>query len=200
MKKLLLIMLGVANCAFAQYRPSVFQGSTMNFKPRDYSILQRGLDRAEKRMNEASEQYLKLCRLLGEYEMQLHNDTDTRTWFSNYKKEIIKKYDSLIEDNRWGEAGRYAVREIGRIATDSELMARIRTAREYDAIVASIQERTDMNQDEKHNWIIDHPYCFIPVTNSSGDIIDGRLGTKEEFIEYKKKNGLMAGQGEANQY
>ena len=187
MKKLLLIMLGVANCAFAQYRPSVFQGSTMNFKPRDYSILQRGLDRAEKRMNEASEQYLKLCRLLGEYEMQLHNDTDTRTWFSNYKKEIIKKYDSLIEDNRWGEAGRYAVREIGRIATDSELMARIRTAREYDAIVASIQERTDMTQEEKRNWILDYPYCFIPIVDSSGNIIGGRLGSKEELQEYKRK-------------
>ena len=187
MKKLLLIMLGATNCAFAQYRPSVFQGSTLNFKPRDYSVLQRGLDRAEKRMNEASEQYLKLCQLLGEYEIQLHNDTDTRTWFSNYKKKIMQNYDSLTEDNRWGEAGRYAVREIGRISTDSELMARIRTAREYDAIIADLQKRTDMTQEEKRNWLLDDPYCFISIADSSGNIIGGRLGSIAELQEYKRK-------------
>ena len=168
------------------YRPSVFHGSTMNFKQMDYSVLQRSLDKVERRMNEASEQYLKLCKMLGEYEIQLYNDTETKSWFSNYKKEIIQKYDSLSEHGRWGEAKNYSVREIGRIATDSELMARISTAREYETLIADLQKRTDMSQEEKHAWILDHPYCFIPIVDSSGNIIGGRLGTKAELQEHQQ--------------
>lgn len=187
-----IIFVGFCFIVLAQtssYRSSVFQGSTMNFKPRDYSILERSLDKMEKRMNEATEQYLKLCKMLGEYEVQLYNDVETRSWFSNYKKEIIQLFDSLSEEGRWGEAKNYAVRQIGRIATDSELMARISTAREYETIIADIQKNADMTQEEKHYWILEHPYCFIPIIDSSGDIIGGRLGTKAELQEHQQRTG-----------
>ncbi|MBP3712803.1 MAG: hypothetical protein J6I86_10110 [Bacteroidaceae bacterium] len=185
-----IIFVGFCFIALAQtssYRSSVFQGSTMNFKPRDYSILERSLSKMEKRKNEAAEQYLKLCKILGEYEIQLYNDVETRSWFSNYKQEIKQQFESMSDEGRWGEARNYVVRQIGRIATDSELMARISTAREYETIIEDLQKRTDMTQEEKRNWILDHPYCFIPIADSSGNIIGGRLGSKEELQEYKRK-------------
>lgn len=143
-----IIFVGFCFIALAQtssYRSSVFQGSTMNFKPRDYSILERSLSKIEKRMNEAAEQYLKLCKILGEYEIQLYNDVETRSWFSNYKQEIKQQFESMSDEGRWGEARNYVVRQIGRIATDSELMARISTAREYETIIEDLQKRTDVH-------------------------------------------------------
>lgn len=177
-----IIFVGFCFIALAQtssYRPSVFQRSPI--KAQDYSILERSLGKMEESMNEATEQYLKLCKILVEYEIQLYNDVETRSWFSNYKKKIKQQFESLSDEGRWGEARNYAVRQIGRIATDSELMARISTAREYETIIEDLQKRTDMTQEDKRNWILDHPYCFIPIVDSSGNIIGGRLGTSAEL-------------------
>ena len=198
MRKALFLLSMFTTCAYAQFQPYVY-------KPRqqDYSILQQSLDKLDRVGNEATEQYSKLQLLLAEYGGKLYNDEETLLWFDNYKKKIERSYESMRGLGPY-DARDYAIRKQGEIANDPELMARIRTANEYQAAVQSIWQRSDMSQQEKTEWIAEHPYCFIPIANSEGIIIGGKLGTKAELEAYKaevqRKARLLEEQNRARLY
>ena len=99
-------------------------------------------------------------------------------WFDNYKKEIANTFKALSNQS-WGEARNYAIRMQGEIVNDPELIARVRTSKEYQAQLKSIQERKDMSNEEKVKWILNHPYRFIPILNNEGRIVGGKLGTNQ---------------------
>lgn len=195
MRKAFLLLSMVTSCAYAQFQPIVYKPITP-----DYTILQRSFEKLDRVRNEATEQYGKLQLLLAEYGGKLYNDEETLFWFDDYKKKIERGYESLGPY----EARTYAIRKQGEIANDPELMARIRTANEYQAAVQSIRECSDMSMQEKTDWIANHPYCFIPIANGEGEIIGGKLGTKAELEAYKaevqRKARLFEEQNRARLY
>lgn len=174
MKKALLLLSFITTCTYAQYV----------YKPLDSSILQQALEKRNRAEQEANEQYSKLLLKLAEYGSRLNNDDETLLWFDDYKKEIDRSYISYLRSFGPFDARNYAIRKQGEIANDPELMARIRTANEYRATMQSIQQ-SNMSQQEKTDWVAEHPYCFIPIVNSEGEIIGGKLGTKAELEAYK---------------
>lgn len=174
MKKALLLLSFITTCTYAQYV----------YKPLDYSILQQSIEKRNRAEQEANEQYSKLQLKLAEYGSRLNNDDETLLWFDDYKKKIDRSYISFLTSFGPFDARNYAIRKQGEIANDPELMARIRTANEYRATMQSIQQ-SNMSQQEKTDWIAEHPYCFIPIVNSEGEIIGGKLGTKAELEAYK---------------
>ena len=173
MRKVLLLLSMFTNCAFAQYvtkREPIVE---------DLSVHQQLADYFARMTAEANEQYSRLQIMLAEYGNKLHNDEETLTWFYKYKENINGRFNSLIGFHP-DEARNYAIRKQGEVAIDPELMARIRTANEYQAIIKSLQERVDMTQAEKDEWIANHPYSFILIVGRNGEIIGGKLGTKVE--------------------
>lgn len=193
MKKALLLLSFITTCTYAQYV----------YKPLDPSILQQALEKRNRAEQEANEQYSKLLLKLAEYGSRLNNDDETLLWFDDYKKEIDRSYISYLRSFGPFDARNYAIRKQGEIANDPELMARIRTANEYRATMQSIQQ-SDMSQQEKTDWVAEHPYCFIPIVNSEGKIIGGKLGTKAELEAYKaellRKARLLEEQNRARLY
>ena len=181
MRKIFLLLSMVSTCVFAQYKPFVLQRQHQN-----NTILHQSLDKLDRVSKEADEQYCKLQLLLAEYGGKLNNDKETLLWFDDYKKKIARSYESMRSRGPY-DARDYAIRKQGEIAVDPELMARIRTANEYHAEVQSILQRSDMSQKEKLDWIAEHPYCFIPIKNSEGEIIGGKLGTKQSWKNTEKK-------------
>jgi len=179
MRKAIFLLSMFTTCAYAQFQPYVYEPRQQN-----YTILQQSLDKLDRIGNEATEQYSKLQLLLAEYGGKLYNDEETLLWFDNYKKGIERSYESIRSLGPY-DARDYAIRKQGEIANDPELMARIRTANEYHEAVQRVQQRSDMSQQEKKDWISEHPYCFIPIANSDGKIIGGKLGTKSELEAYK---------------
>ncbi len=178
MKKIVFLFLIVANNTFAQYVPFNTQRSS------GVDLLQQSLDKLDRVNSEANEQYSRLQLLLAEYGSKLYNDEETLLWYDGYKKRIEQTFESMRGLGPY-DARDYAIRKQGEIPNDPELTARIRTANEYHAAVQSIQQRSDMSQQEKIDWIAEHPYCFIPIANSEGRIIGGKLGTKAELEAYK---------------
>ncbi|MBQ7697363.1 MAG: hypothetical protein IJT35_02135 [Paludibacteraceae bacterium] len=188
----IILLLGI-NTIDAQYtvQPVPFhpvQVEPVQFHPiqSDNTILQRSFEQMEKRRTEANEQYAKLQILLAEYGIQLHNDEATLKWFSEYKKNISGTfYDFVTLDP--GGARDYAVRKQGEIAGDPELMARIRTANEYNAKLKAIENRTDLDWQQKQEWVENNPYCFVVIKDDEGKVIGGRLGTKAELEQQKRE-------------
>lgn len=184
MRKVFLLLSVIASYSYAQY--ATFTPQTYQPIQQDYSILQRSLEQIERRQNEANEQYNKLQIMLAEYGAKLYNDEITMIWFDEYKKDIRNTFNSLSVIG-WGEAKDYAIRQQGEIACDPELAARIRTANEYIAKRKAIEERTDMDWKQKNEWKENNPYYFVPIKDNQGNIISGRLGSKVELEEYKRK-------------
>lgn len=171
----------VVNLCYAQYEPFKLQ------RRDNTAILQQAYEKMDIQQREATEQFSKLQIMLGEYGDQLNNDEATLIWFDNYKMNIKKTFERLF-NHSWGEAEDYAIRMQGEIVNDPELKARIRTSKEYQLEVKSIQERKDMSIEEKKEWMRKHPYCFIPILNNEGKIVGGKLGTKAELEAFVAKN------------
>jgi hypothetical protein len=178
MKKILLLLSMVASYGYAQY--ATFTPQVYKPVQRDNSILQRSLEQIERRQTEANEQFSKLQMMLAEYAAKLYNDEATLVWFDEYKRSIHDAYNTLTTIG-WDEARNYAIRMQGNIAIDPELTARIKTASEYVSKRKAIEDRSDMNWQEKSKWMENNPYCFVPIKNHEGEVIGGRLGSKAEY-------------------
>ena len=185
MRNIVLLLFMAVNCycygQFATFTPQVYQPVQ-----HDYSALQRSLEQIETRKNEAIAQFQHLKIMLAEYGNRLNNDEATLKWFDNYKKDIERAFNTLSSVG-WDDARDYAIEKQSYIANDPELKARIRTAQEYQSLVKKIKESKYFSQDEKREWILNHPYYFIPMVNGEGVIIGGSLGTKAQLDEYNAK-------------
>ena len=178
----ILIMNTVMRAQFVPFTPQ-------EYKPveTDVSILQRSLERLEARENEAYNQYSQLQKELSEYSLKLNNDEQTLLWFDKYKNDITETFKQILRYGDYEMAIEYGIRKRGEIANDSELIARIRTSKEYQDKLQSIRLSSDMTQEEKNQWEINNPYCFVPFYGSDGKVIGGRLGSKSELDQQRQE-------------
>ncbi|MBP5481012.1 MAG: hypothetical protein J6Y22_04605 [Paludibacteraceae bacterium] len=153
----------------------------------DMSILQHSLDVMEKRRTEAYEEYSKLQVFLSDYQYRLNNDEETLQWFLNYKNSLFRTVEGFMNLGDYANARKYAVLYRGEVANNSELIARVQTAKEYKEKIKSIMESTHMDLQQKEDWIRNNPYCFIPIKNLGNEVIGGRLGSKAELEEQRRR-------------
>ena len=155
-------------------RTPVNRSSTLN-------AIQNSLQTIDNKMNAANEEYSNLKKQLAEYREQLNDDEATLSWFSDFVDYIEADYESYTKKYDWGGAYNYCISKKGDLAIDPELRARIRTSKEYKEM------QSGMGYQERLEWKMANPYCFIPITNDQGKIIGGKLGTPEELKEWKEK-------------
>ena len=71
-----------------QFNPVAFTPFQYEYKPTDFSVLERSLAQREQRMNEAAEAKGAIDVALAETELKLHEND--KEWFRNYKENINK--------------------------------------------------------------------------------------------------------------
>lgn len=172
MKKLLLFItiVFITNSVSGQ---AVFQGRTYTPSQPDYSILQRSLNQIEQRSNQASNAYSELCHLIGEKYQEIHSDRESLIWFDKNIRSLSKEVQDLMNMGCYGDANRLAMQYIGKINSDSELAARIRTNKEYVNIRNYVMQRNDLSVTAKKMWDEKYKYVFVPMLSSSGEVIGG---------------------------
>lgn len=153
----------------------------------DMSILESSFNKREKRRTEAYEEYSKLQVFLSDYQYRLNNDEETLQWFVNYKNNLFQTVEGFINMGDYADARDYAILFRGQIANDPELIARVQTTKEYQEKMKSIMESTHMDSQQKEDWIRNNPYCFIPIKNLKNEVIGGRLGSKAELEELRRR-------------
>lgn len=159
------------NIAQAQFTPTVFKPVEYHPQTRDYSTLERSFRQQEDRSTVAYQKYTELAQLIGEKRMKISNDRETLEWFSVNIDSKLKDVKSGLEVGDYAGARDLAVRAMGEIQSDTELMRRIQTYEEYKRVVRSIQDRTDLTYQQKQDWYNTYKYKFVPMLNSSGEVI-----------------------------
>lgn len=182
MKRLIVIslLIGIGISCYAQY--SSFQPQVFKPQKDDMTSLQRSLEILESRRVSAYEALSNLYNVFAQYAQLLHNDTETMTWFNNYRKKIIGSVDSFMNTNDYSNAYTCAIRCQGEVSSNLELAARVRTNKEYVEIKKGIISRSDLSQEEKDKWIKENPYKFVPIKSDDGTIIGGLLDIKQPPI------------------
>lgn len=178
-----------------QYNPSTFQAAQYNPQQSNhstYNSLSRSFEIIAQREREANQQLSNLNVLLANYALMLNNDELTLTWFENFKRIYLGTVEEFINFGDHATAIEYAITYQGEIVNNAELLARIRTSKEYKEKIALINSRTDLDWNSKQNLIADNPYCFVPYKNDKGEIIGGRLGSKEELQKQIEEAKLEA--------
>ena len=178
-----------------QYNPSSFNAVQYNPQQSNhstYNTLSRSFEIIAQREREASQQLSNLNVLLANYGQMLNNDELTLTWFDNFKRKRLATVEDFIRLGDHATAIEYAIRYQGEIANNAELLARIRTSKDFKEKITFINSRTDLDWNSKQNLIADNPYCFVPYKNDKGEIIGGRPGSKEELQKQIEEAKLEA--------
>ena len=119
----------------------------------------------------AYQKYSELAQLIGEKRSKISNDKETLLWFSrNIDKKLEDVKTSLSVGDYQGAIER-ATRAMGDIISDIELTRRIQTYEEYRNTVEYIKDRTDLSYQQKQEWFDTYVYKFVPICNSTGEII-----------------------------
>lgn len=166
----LILIIWVSNISFAQ---GTFTPVTYTAKPVDMSSLQRSLQQQEERANKASDAYAQLCEIIGDAFSQIHQDKETQLWFDENIRSMAKEVKMYMDGGNYGAALRNAIRYKGEIKVNSELIARIKTNKEYTEIRELILNRKDLSLEEKKDWEKTYPYKFVPMKDKDGHIIGG---------------------------
>lgn len=125
----------------------------------------------EERMNKAYDSFSDLCDLIAEKYSQIHQDEESVKWFQQNIVSLAEKVDDEIENGNYGEAHRLAISYKGEIYSNSELMARIKTNKEYTEVYNLVMSRSDISYEEKQEWKKKYPYKFVPMKGYHGEII-----------------------------
>lgn len=137
-----------------QFNPVAFTPFQYEYKPNDFSILERSLAQREKRMNEAAEAKGAIDVALAETELKLHEND--KEWFRNYKENINNKIQSNIDAGNFGVAFRTAKTTAGEVAKDSAILSRIEANTKYLEDEKALNERVksgEISQDTKEWWL-----------------------------------------------
>lgn len=137
-----------------KFDPVAFTPFQYEYKPNDFSILERSLAQREKRMNEASEAKGAIDVALAETELKLHEND--KEWFRNYKEDINNKIQSNIDAGNFGVAFRTAKTTAGEVAKDSAILSRIEANTKYLEDEKALNERVksgEISQDTKEWWL-----------------------------------------------
>ena len=166
-----LIMTLFVNIAYAQFRPATF--TPVEYKPQttDYSTLERSFQQQENRSNMAYQKYSELAQLIGEKRSKISNDKETLLWFSRNIDKKLEDVKTSLSVGDYQGAIECATRAMGDIISDIELTRRIQTYEEYKNTMEYIKERTDLSYQQKQEWLDTYVYKFVPIYNSTGEII-----------------------------
>ena len=137
-----------------KFDPVAFTPFQYEYKPNDFSILERSLAQREKRMNEAAEAKGAIDVALAETELKLHEND--KEWFRNYKEDINNKIQSNIDAGNFGVAFRTAKTTAGEVAKDSAILSRIEANTKYLEDEKALNERVksgEISQDTKEWWL-----------------------------------------------
>ena len=137
-----------------QFNPVAFTPFQYEYKPNDFSILERSLAQREQRMNNAAEAKGAIDVALAETELKLHEND--KEWFRNYKENINNKIQSNIDAGNFGVAFRTAKTTAGEVAKDSSILSRIEANTKYLEDEKALNERVksgEISQDTKEWWL-----------------------------------------------
>ncbi len=137
-----------------QFNPVAFTPFQYEYKPNDFSILERSLAQREQRMNEAAEAKGAIDVALAETELKLHEND--KEWFRNYKENINNKIQSNIDAGNFGVAFRTAKTTAGEVAKDSAILSRIEANTKYLEDEKALNERVksgEISQDTREWWL-----------------------------------------------
>ena len=137
-----------------QFNPVAFTPFQYEYKPTDFSVLERSLAQREQRMNEAAEAKGAIDVALAETELKLHEND--KEWFRNYKEDINNKIQSNIDAGNFGVAFRTAKTTAGEVAKDSAILSRIEANTKYLEDEKALNERVksgEISQDTREWWL-----------------------------------------------
>lgn len=153
----------------AGFNPAVFEGTSVEFKPYDYSIYERGLANLEARMDKAAEQQGAVDLTLAEIETKLN--PAEREWFSSYKHDIKNQIQSEIDAGNFGSAIRKAIKLGKQAASDSRILGRAEENAKYQEAVNDVMSNNKLDKDTKDWWLATHPYSYTDAYDANGNPI-----------------------------
>ena len=160
----------------AGFNPSVFEGTTVDFNPHDYSVLERGLAGLEARMTKATEQQGAVDEALAKIELNLH--PSEREWFSEYKQDIKNQIQGDIDAGNFGTAIRKATKLGSQAASDSRITGRIEANAKYQEELKKQKDRVakgDITEDAFNWWLKKNPYTYQDKYDANGNVVSGTL-------------------------
>lgn len=156
------------------FNPGVFQGTTMEFKPIDYSPLERGLSAMEARMNRAYDQQTAVDTALSEIETKLN--PKEREWFATYKQDVKTQIQDEINAGNFGGAIRKATKLAGEVVNDSRITGRIEAQAKYKEEIDKQKDRVkrgEVDEDAYRWWLKNNEYKYEDAQDATGNVISG---------------------------
>ena len=160
----------------AGFNPAVFEGTSMEFKPYDYSIYERGLANLEARMNKAAEEQGAVDLTLAEIETKLN--PAEREWFAGYKQDIKNQIQGDIDAGNFGTAIRKAIKLGNQAASDSRITGRVEANAKYQEELKKQKDRLakgDITDDAFSWWLKKNPYTYQDKYDANGNVVSGTL-------------------------
>lgn len=173
-----------------EMQPVVFQGSSIDPQLIDTNLLARGFANIEARQEKAAEKQQVVDTTLAKIEDSLHDDDDTRAWFSDYKNKIKTEIDRRVANGDYGDAIRYATRAAGQVLKDTEVAGQVSANTKYKTFVDDIEKNKNYDRDTK-DWAIDtHPFETEFVKDDNGNTVRVDHGDYDwrpaEQVDYTK--------------
>lgn len=151
------------------FEPLVFPGTTLDFKPNDYGLLERGIINLDKRRVTASEKQTAVDLALADIESKL-NPTE-RKWFSSYKQDIKSQIQTDIDAGNYTTAIAKATKLAGHVASDSRLLGRIEQNAKYQTALEEVRKDKNLTKDQKAWWEFNHKYSYEDKYDAYGNPI-----------------------------
>lgn len=164
-------------------QPSQFTPFAYEFKPTDFSILERSLAQREARQQAASQARQELDKTLGAIQGQM-NEAE-REYFEAYKDNIEKDVNASIDIMDWGNAIKKATLYGGNILKDVNIIDRIKAQSEYSKRIEEEKNRIGKGvSSAKFDWWANkNQYKFIADESGKGGKL-GDMGVLYDDIDY----------------
>lgn len=160
----------------AGFNPAVFQGSSVDFNPHDFSIYERGLANLEARMDKAAEEQGAVDEALAKIELNLH--PSEREWFAGYKQDIKDQIQGDIDAGNFGTAIRKATKLGSQAASDSRITGRVEANTKYQEELKKQKDRLakgDITEDAFNWWLKKNPYTYQDKYDANRNVVSGTL-------------------------
>lgn len=148
------------------------------FRPQvaDVSILERAMDKIERKRMENSVELGAMDTAFASLEEQLHNDDDTRQWFYDYRNNVKRQIDEQIQVGNYSRATRLAKELAGKILQDPAMQGRIDANTAFKENEKDLKQRFDKGEITKNTYeyaLYKNKYHYEDKFNENGDLIRG---------------------------
>lgn len=160
----------------ATFNPYIFQPIVYNPKPYDYKHMGDAALLAERRQANATEAYAALDNAFGTYATNLNQDPETLSWFENLKNGYKERLNALMNAGDYSRVTNEAVKMAGEAANNPELIARLKTSKQYEAHKKAVNDafaKGDFDQTTRDRWLEQNQYSFKPIVDDNGKVIGG---------------------------